>query len=97
MRSVVMRRIRARVWAVSVTMPTCAPVMETAGCPNSCKAILNKAMVICSPVESSTSISRRLGLPEISWANLTKPSVVLPMADTTTTTELPAFTVATIR
>ncbi len=96
-RCVSIRKIRARVCAASVTMPTCAPVREIAGCPNSCNAILNRAMEICSPVESNISISRREGFDEISLANFTNPSVVFPIAETTTTTELPPCTVLRTR
>ncbi len=88
-----MCKIRARVCSASVTIPTWAPVIEIAGCPISCNAILNRAIVTCSPVESSISISRRQGLVEIPLASLTKPSVVLPIAETTTTREFPALTV----
>ena len=92
-----MLKIRARVWDASVTIPICAPVREIAGCPAACSAMLNRAIDTCSPVESSISISRRLGWSLISRARATSPSVVLPMAETTTTTEFPAFTVSITR
>ena len=91
------RKIRARVWAASVTMPTWAPVREIAGCPISCNAMLKSAIDTCSPVESNISISRLLGFGEISLASFTKPSVVLPIAESTTTRELPSCTVLTTR
>ena len=54
----VMFLILAFVWTPSVTMPACAPVSETAGTPIACSAIAVSAMVVCSPVASSMSISR---------------------------------------
>ena len=92
-RSGLISKIRARLCSASVTMPTCAPVREMAACPNSWRAMLRRAMETCSPVESSISISRRLGLGEIAWAKLTRVSVVFPIAETTTTTEWPSRTV----
>ena len=59
-----------------------------AGCPISSRAILIKAIVTCSPVDNNISISRREGSAAICLAKLTNPSVVLPMAETTTTTVL---------
>ena len=94
MRSVLICKILAREWEASVTIPTCAPVREIAGCPNSWSAILIRAIVTCSPVDKSISISLRLGFWEISRAKFTKASVLLPIADTTTTTRLPRSTVA---
>ena len=46
-------------------------------------------MVVCSPVASSTSISRSLGRGMISLASLMRLSVTPLMAETTTTTLLP--------
>ena len=43
------------------------------------------AMVVCSPVARSMSISRSVGSGMISLASLIKPSVTPLMADTTTT------------
>ena len=54
--------ILALVWTPSVTMPACAPVSETAGTPIACSAIAVSAMVVCSPVASSMSISRSGGV-----------------------------------
>ena len=42
-------------------------------------------MVTCSPVASSMSISRGSGVGVIAPARAIRESVVLPMADTTTT------------
>src|SRR5882672_7574670 len=49
----------------------------------------SSAIVTCSPVESSMSISRRSGAEEIWRASARSPSVVLPIAETTTTIWLP--------
>ena len=80
-----MRVIRALVWAVSVRIPTWGPVNERALKPSPCRAMASSAIVICSPVASSMSISRGSGEFEMRVARLTSPSVVLPIADTTTT------------
>src|SRR3989339_518116 len=52
----------------------------------------SSAMVICSPVDSSLSISRADGRTVISSESLMRLSVVLPMADTTTTSLQPSST-----
>ncbi len=54
--------IRALVWEASVTIPACEPVSEIAWWPRSLIAIAQSAHEIRSPVESSMSISRGLGL-----------------------------------
>ena len=82
--------ILAFVWTPSVTMPACAPVSETAGTPSACSAMAVSAMVVCSPVASSMSISRSGGAPMISFASLIRPSVTPLIAETTTTILLPA-------
>ena len=50
--------MRARPWADSVRMPTCGPVIDTAGTPSAWSAIASSAIDTCSPVASSMSISR---------------------------------------
>ena len=88
--------MRALVWEESVTIPACDPVSEIALWPMSWIAIAQSAQEIRSPVESSMSISRESGRSEISnaWANSS--SVVLPRAESTATTRLPASRAATI-
>ena len=81
--------ILALVCTPSVTMPAWAPVSETAGMPSECSAMAARAMVVCSPVASSTSISRSLGSGMISLASLIRLSVTPLMAETTTTTWSP--------
>ena len=66
-------------------MPACAPVMETAGMPIVCSAMAVSAMVCCSPVARSMSISRSLGSGAMSLASLIRPSVTPLIAETTTT------------
>jgi hypothetical protein len=89
--------IRALVCEESVTMPACEPVSEIAPWPRSSIAIAHSAQEIRSPVESSMSISRAAGRSEISYAIPTSSSVVLPRAESTATTWLPASRAATIR
>ena len=60
-------------------------------------AIAISATDCCSPVESSISISLRLGLALISFAFAIRPSVVLPCADNTTTTSFPSILVRMMR
>ena len=97
MRSARTSMIFARVWEESVTMPACDPVSEIALWPMSWIAIAQSAQEIRSPVESSMSISRATGRSEISSAWATSSSVVLPRAESTATTRLPASRAATIR
>ena len=82
--------------AVSVTIPACEPVNDTAASPMSMMAMQSSAMEIRSPEVRSMSISRALGSLETSWASRSRSSVVLPMAETTTTTSLPARRVRTM-
>ena len=89
--------IFARVCEESVTIPACEPVSEIASWPMSWIAIAASAQEIRSPVESSMSISRATGRSEISSACATSSSVVLPRAESTATTRLPASRAATIR
>ena len=51
----------------------------------------------CSPVASSISVSRRSGSVEIWRASASRPSVVLPIAETTTTSWLPGALATTRR
>ena len=89
MRSAVMRTMRAFVCASSVIMPTCGPVKEQAGCPSAWSAIARSPIVTCSPVARSMSISRGSGVGVTAEASATRPSVVLPIAETTTTMRWP--------
>src|SRR5712692_9026534 len=84
-----MRRMRAWVWTPSVIIPTCGPVKEQAGCPRLPRAMASRPMVICSPVASTMSISRGSGVGVMACARATRLSVVLPMAETTTTMRWP--------
>ena len=88
--------MRAFVCDESVTIPACEPVSEIARWPRSLIAIAHRAHEIRSPVESSMSISRGSGRSEISRAISTSSSVVLPRAESTATTLLPASRAATI-
>ena len=85
-----MSRMRALLCALSVRMCTCAPVNERAGTPRPVSAIANSAIEACSPVASSTSISRAGGCALTDLASLMRRSVSPDMADTTTTTSSPA-------
>ena len=82
--------------AVSVTIPACEPVNETAASPRSMMAMHSSAIEMRSPEVSSMSISRAVGSLETSWARRSRSSVVLPMADTTTTTSSPPRRVRTM-
>src|SRR5258708_7342006 len=70
-------------------MPACAPVSETAGTLKECKAMAVKAIVVCSPVASNTSISRSLGKGMSSLASRIRLSVTPLIAETTTTMRSP--------
>ena len=71
-------------------MPICQPVSETTGRPMASSAMLISATDCCSPVESSTSISRFEGRGLISRAFSMSSSVVSPCAERTTTTSCPS-------
>ena len=58
--------IRAFVCDVSVTIPACDPVSDSASCPRSLMTIAASAHEIRSPVESIMSISRGCGWSETS-------------------------------
>ncbi len=85
-RSALTSRILALRCAVSVRMPAWDPVKLTACSPRSMIAMQRSAIEIRSPAVSSMSISRPLGTFETSWARRSRSSVVLPIAETTTTT-----------
>ena len=82
-------RILARLWSLSVMMPTWLPVNDVASTPSSASAITRRDIEIRSPVLTSMSYSRG------GWTLLTvsasrmRSSVVLPMALTTATTSVP--------
>src|SRR5436190_23051298 len=80
-----MFRILALVCTPSVRMPAWAPVSETASTPSACSAMAVRAMVVCSPVARSTSISRSFGNGMISLASWMRLSVTPLIAETTTT------------
>ena len=61
-------------------MPACAPVRDTALLPSPLMAIAVSAMVVCSPVASSTSISRSAGSGETARAILMRLSVTPDIA-----------------
>src|SRR5258705_272515 len=83
--------IFAFVCELSVTMPACDPVSETASWPRSWITIAQSAFEIRSPVETSMSYSRGLGLGETSKASRISSSVVWPIAESTATTFAPAW------
>ena len=89
--------IFAFVWTPSVMIPACPPVSDTAFFPSPSMAMAMSAMVVCSPVERSTSISRSEGFCETCRARLMRLSVTPLIAETTTTTRCPASCVATTR
>ena len=66
-------------------------------CPAASIAMARSAIETCSPVASSMSISRSGGVGVTFCASRISPSVVLPMAETTTTTPCPAFAVPMTR
>src|SRR5437764_12444326 len=82
---------------VSVRIPACDPVSETASWPRSWIAIAQSAFEIRSPTERSMSYSRGCGCGETSCASLISSSVVSPIAERTPTTRWPASWAATSR
>ena len=82
----VMLRIFALECTPSVTIPAWAPVIDAAGMSIDWSAMASSAIVVCSPVESSTSISRSLGTGIRLLAMSMRLSVTPFIADTTTTT-----------
>src|SRR5690349_17440284 len=80
-----------------VITPACEPVNDRACAPSESMAIATSALEIRSPAVSSMSSSRAGGAGHTCLARSSRSSVVSPMAETTTTTSLPAFLVSTIR
>ena len=74
-----------------VSIPACQPVSEIAGYPFLFNSMLSFDALICSPVESNTSISLSFGTADNSQASLISVSVVFPCADTTTTIFFASF------
>ncbi len=89
--------IRAPLWRSLVRMPAWLPVNDTASMPSSVHAIASSDIASRSPQVSSMSSSRRDGDCEIDLAFSISWLVVLPIADTTTTTFLPAALVRAMR
>ncbi len=81
--------MRALVWTLSVRMPACAPVRDTAGTPAACRAIAVSAIVSCSPMASSMSISRESGCAWSALASAISLFVTPLRAETTTTSWCP--------
>src|SRR3954453_4855901 len=96
MRSARTSMIRALVCEVSVTIPACEPVSDSARWPRSLITMAARAQEIRSPVERSMSISRGSGRADTSKAMLTSSSVVFPRAGSTAPTRFPASLAATI-
>src|SRR5688572_19118539 len=89
--------MRASMWRSLVMMPDWLPVKLIASPPSSRIAIDSSAIEIRSPADSSMSSSRRSGFAETRLARASSSSVVSPIADTTTTTSLPARRVCMTR
>ncbi len=89
--------ILALPWVESVIIPACEPVKDLASKPRLAMAIATSAIEIRSPAVSSMSSSRPGGSGLTSSARSCSSSVVSPIAETTTTTPLPALRVATMR
>ncbi len=81
----------------SVITPAWEPVKERAVKPRSEMAIATRAIEIRSPAVSSMSSSRAGGTGLTPPARSSSSSVVSPIAETATTTSLPAFFCSTIR
>ena len=92
-----MSRISALPCSAVVRMPAWDPVKLTAGTSRASIAIATSAIEIRSPAVRSMSISRGCGASEIWVARSINPSVDFPIAETTTTTSLPAWYVSTTR
>ena len=92
-----MLEIRALVCAASVVMPAWAPVNEIALPPRALIAIAVSAMLVCSPVDKSTSISRSVGWSESLAASSIRLLVTPDIAETTATTCLPSRCVLRMR
>ena len=97
MRPGVTSMIRALPCALSVITPAWLPVKDRASWPRLPIAIASSAIEMRSPAVSSMSSSRPAGSGETCWARSISSSVVSPIAETTTTTSLPACLASTIR
>ena len=97
MRPGVMSMILARPCAESVITPAWEPVNDCALWPSWAMAIASSAIEIRSPAVSSMSSSRGGGSGVTCSARSRSSSVVSPIAETTTTTSLPARLVLTMR
>ena len=97
MRSFRTRTILARLCVPFVSMPAWRPVKLMAGYPIASSASASSVMDTCSPVDSRRSSSRAGGSALTALASPMSSSVVLPMADTTATTWLPASCMAARR
>jgi len=73
-------------------MGICHAQRDTASTPMDRSVIAPSAALICSPAESSMSSSRGEGCSLISFAFCSRPSVVSPCAERTTTTSSPSST-----
>lgn len=82
--------MRAEPCAALVSTGICHPCQERAFTPMSCSTIASSPAVICSPVATTASYSRRSYLGEASFTQVTSWLVVPAIADTTTATLLPA-------
>ena len=92
MRSARTSMIRALVWEESVTIPACEPVSEIASWPRSLIAIAQSAQEIAlAGREQHVHLAGIGPRSEISRAASTSSSVVLPRAESTATTCLPAL------
>ena len=92
-----MSMMRALPCAESVITPACEPVNDRPSRPRLAMAMASSAIEMRSPAVSSMSSSRPGG-SGLTWcARSISSSVVSPIAETATTTEWPAFLVATIR
>ncbi len=89
--------ILALPWVLVVMTPACDPVNDRASAPSDSIAIATSALEMRSPEVSSMSISRAGGAGHTCSARSSSSSVVSPIAETTTTTSLPAFLVSTMR
>ena len=82
--------IRASEWTEVDCIPTCQAARDMQGRPMASRAMAHRATEICSPVESSISISRLEAWGLISSALAMRSSVVSPWAERTTITSFPA-------
>ena len=90
-------RILALRWAVSVTMPACEPVNDTAASPQvDDRHAEQRDRDALTRGEEHVHLAGASGSLDTSWARRSRSSVVLPMAETTTTTSSPARRVRTM-